>query len=71
MLQVGRPERYCRLHVARADATAWRYWELGIDFDKWVLSSIGNKVLKSIMAQYSAKELLSKRTEMLSWIKAI
>jgi prohibitin 1 len=39
------------------------YRELGTDFDERVLPSIGNEVLKSIVAQYNAEELLSKRAE--------
>jgi prohibitin 1 len=39
------------------------YRELGTDFDERVLPSIGNEVLKSVVAQYNAEELLSKRAE--------
>ena len=46
------------------------YRELGTDFDERVLPSIGNEVLKSIVAQYNAEELLSKRAEVSSRIKA-
>ena len=45
------------------------YEELGIDFDERVLPSIGNEVLKSIVAQYNAEELLSKRAEVSHRIK--
>lgn len=45
------------------------YQELGVDFDERVLPSIGNEVLKSIVAQYNAEELLSKRAEVSSRIK--
>jgi prohibitin 1 len=45
------------------------YRELGTDFDERVLPSIGNEVLKSIVAQYNAEELLSKRAEVSSRIK--
>ena len=40
------------------------------DPDERVLPSIGNEVFKSIVAQYSVKELLSKRVELSSRIKA-
>lgn len=46
------------------------YRELGLDFDERVLPSIGNEVLKSVVAQYNAEELLSKRAEVSSRIKA-
>jgi len=46
------------------------YRELGTDFDERVLPSIGNEVLKLIVAQYNAEELLSKRAEVSSRIKA-
>lgn len=39
------------------------YRELGTDFDERVLPFIGNEVLKSVVAQYNAEELLSKREE--------
>ncbi len=37
------------------------YISLGVDFDDRVLPSLGNEVLKSVVAQYNAEELLSKR----------
>jgi prohibitin 1 len=46
------------------------YRELGIDFDERVLPSIGNEVLKSVVAQYNAEELLSKREEVSNRIKS-
>jgi prohibitin 1 len=45
------------------------YQELGTDFDERVLPSIGNEVLKSVVAQYNAEELLSKREEVSARIK--
>lgn len=45
------------------------YKELGIDYDERVLPSIGNEVLKSVVAQYNAEELLSKRGEVSERIK--
>lgn len=45
------------------------YRELGVDFDERVLPSIGNEVLKSVVAQYNAEELLSKRGEVSDRIK--
>merc|ERR1719215_2575751 len=46
------------------------YKELGTDFDDRVLPSIGNEVLKSVVAQYNAEELLSKRAEVSARIKS-
>ena len=34
---------------------------IGIDYDERVLPSIGNEVLKAVVAQYNAEELLTKR----------
>ena len=34
---------------------------LGLDFDERVLPSIGNEVLKSVVAQYNADQLLTMR----------
>lgn len=45
------------------------YRELGVDYDERVLPSIVNEVLKSIVAQYNAEELLSKREEVSQRIK--
>lgn len=45
------------------------YRELGADYDERVLPSIGSEVLKSVVAQYNAEELLSKRKEVSDRIK--
>jgi len=45
------------------------YRELGADYDERVLPSIGNEVLKAVVAQYNAEELLSKRGEVSDRIK--
>lgn len=45
------------------------YRELGTDYSERVLPSIGNEVLKSVVAQYNAEELLSKRAEVSERIK--
>lgn len=38
------------------------YQTLGTDFDDRILPSLGNEVLKAVVAQYNAEELLSKRS---------
>merc|ERR1712232_384019 len=45
------------------------YRELGTDYDEHVLPSVGNEVLKAVVAQYNAEELLSKRAEVSERIK--
>jgi prohibitin 1 len=45
------------------------YQQLGTDYDERILPSIGNEVLKSIVAQYNAEELLSKRAEVSKGIR--
>lgn len=45
------------------------YQNLGVDFDDRVLPSLGNEVLKSVVAQYNAEELLSKRAEISQQIR--
>eukprot|EP00603_Paraphysomonas_imperforata_P002135 CAMPEP_0114421582 /NCGR_PEP_ID=MMETSP0103-20121206/5152_1 /TAXON_ID=37642 ORGANISM="Paraphysomonas imperforata, Strain PA2" /NCGR_SAMPLE_ID=MMETSP0103 /ASSEMBLY_ACC=CAM_ASM_000201 /LENGTH=283 /DNA_ID=CAMNT_0001590107 /DNA_START=42 /DNA_END=893 /DNA_ORIENTATION=+ len=45
------------------------YQSLGVDFDDRVLPSLGNEVLKSVVAQYNAEELLSKRAEISQQIR--
>lgn len=47
------------------------YQNLGTDFDDRILPSIGNEVLKSVVAQYNAEELLSKRAEVSSGIRKL
>ena len=45
------------------------YKTLGTDFDDRVLPSIGNEVLKGVVAQYNAEELLSRRAEVSKQIR--
>lgn len=50
------------------DKLAHIYQTLNIDFDDRILPSIVNEVLKAVVAQYQAEELLSKRAEVSSQI---
>jgi prohibitin 1 len=43
------------------DNLARIYQSLGLDYDERVLPSIGNEVLKSIVAQFDAAELITQR----------
>lgn len=45
------------------------YTTLGTDFDDRILPSLGNEVLKAVVAQYNAEELLSKRAEVSAAIR--
>lgn len=45
------------------------YLNLGTDFEDRILPSVGNEVLKAVVAQYNAEELLSKRALVSSSIR--
>ena len=44
------------------------YKSLGLDYDERVLPSIGNEVLKSIVAQFDAAELITQREVVRSFL---
>jgi prohibitin 1 len=47
------------------------YSQLGVDFEDRILPSIGNEVLKAVVAQYNAEELLSKRAQISQQIRQL
>jgi prohibitin 1 len=49
---------------------AWIYKEIGPDYDDKVLPSLGNEILKSVVAQYNAEELLSERARISQEIRS-
>jgi prohibitin 1 len=49
------------LHRPEHQALPTIYQNLGLDYDDRVLPSIGNEVLKAIVAQFDAAELITQR----------
>ena len=47
------------------------YRGLGMDYDGRVLPSVGNEVLKSVIARYSATQLLTEREQVSAKIREI
>lgn len=48
----------------------WLYQTYGLDYDDKVLPSIGNEVLKAVVAQYNADQLLTQRDAVRACIRA-
>jgi len=49
------------LHRPKIEALPQIYSRIGLDYDEKVLPSIGNEVLKAVVAQYNADQLLTMR----------
>lgn len=49
------------LHRPDVRGLPWIYRNLGLDYDERVLPSIGNEVLKTVVAQFDAAELITMR----------
>ncbi|EPE05683.1 prohibitin phb1 [Ophiostoma piceae UAMH 11346] len=58
------------LHRPEVQALPKIYQNLGQDYDERVLPSIGNEVLKSIVAQFDAAELITQREAVSNRIRA-
>jgi len=53
----------------RADKLPTIYQQYNLDFDDRILPSLGSEVLKAVVAQYKAEELLTKRAEVSASIR--
>ncbi|KAF2276354.1 mitochondrial prohibitin complex protein 1 [Westerdykella ornata] len=58
------------LHRPEVKALPKIYQNLGLDYDERVLPSIGNEVLKAIVAQFDAAELITQREAVSSRIRS-
>jgi len=52
------------------DFLPWIYKQYGLDFDDRILPSLGSEILKAVVAQYDAEELLSKRGDVSAKIRS-
>ena len=44
---------------------------LGLDWDERVLPSIGNEIIKAVVAQYNAEQLLTQRDKVSKAVRAL
>lgn len=57
------------LYRPNVDRLAHIYRTLGVDFDERALPSIVNEVLRTVIAQYNASQLLSQREQISNKIR--
>mmetsp|Transcript_34314 Transcript_34314/g.61500 ORF Transcript_34314/g.61500 Transcript_34314/m.61500 type:complete len:290 (-) Transcript_34314:264-1133(-) len=59
------------LHHPITQKLPWLYNTYGLDYDERILPSIGNEILKAVVAQYNAEELITKRDMVSQKIRGI
>lgn len=57
------------LHRPKVESLPWLFENWGMDYEEKIMPSIGNEILKAVMAQFNAEELITKRHDVSKMIR--